>query len=205
MAFDNLKVAERFMKYVQVDTQSDPTSDSFPSTSKQKDLLSMLVADLQAIGIKDAAMDEHGYVMATIPATSAIQAPVICFCAHVDTAPDCSGTGVKPILHQQYNGLPIILPDDATQVISVAQYPYLKEFIGASVITASGKTLLGADDKAGVAIIVELASYLIQNPAIQHGPVKILFTPDEEVGKGTDFLDLKKLGADYGYTLDGGA
>jgi tripeptide aminopeptidase len=205
MAFDNLKVAERFMKYVQIDTQSDPASNTFPSTSKQKDLLSMLVAELQAIGIKDAAMDEHGYVMATIPATSTNEVPVICFCAHVDTAPDCSGTHVKPILHNHYNGLPITLPDDATQVISVEQYPYLKEFIGGSIITASGKTLLGADDKAGVAIIVELASYLIQNPAIQHGPVKILFTPDEEVGKGTDFLDLEKLGADYGYTLDGGA
>ena len=205
MALKNLKVVEKFMRYVQIDTQSDPTSNTFPSSNKQKDLLSLLVEELQVIGITDAAMDEYGYVMATIPATSNLAAPIICFCAHVDTAPDCSGTGVKPILHNDYDGLPITLPDDNTQVISAVQYPYLKEFIGGSIITASGKTLLGADDKAGVAIIVELASYLMQNPEIQHGPIKILFTPDEEVGKGTDFLDLKKLGADYGYTLDGGA
>lgn len=205
MALENLQVAERFMRYVQIDTQSDPVSSTFPSTNKQKDLSKLLVAELQAIGIADAHMDEYGYVMATIPATSAIQVPVICFCAHVDTAPDCSGTHVKPILHENYNGLPIVLPDDTTQIISIEQYPYLKEFIGRQVITASGKTLLGADDKAGVAIIMELASYLMKHPSIQHGPIKILFTPDEEVGKGTEFLDLKKIGADYGYTLDGGA
>ena len=205
MALENLQIAERFMRYVQIDTQSDPVSSTFPSTNKQKDLSKLLVTELQAIGITDAHMDEYGYVMATIPATSANQVPVICFCAHVDTAPDCSGTNVKPILHENYNGLPIVLPDDATQVISIEQYPYLKEFIGKSIITASGKTLLGADDKAGVAIIMELASYLMKHPSIQHGPIKILFTPDEEVGKGTEFLDLKKIGADYGYTLDGGA
>ena len=205
MAFDNLQVASRFMKYVQIDTQSDPNSTTYPSTLKQKDLLQLLVQELQAIGIQDATMDAHGYVMATIPATSDQQVSVICFCSHVDTAPDCSGTNVKPILHKDYDGLPIVLPDDTTQVITTTQYPYLKNFIGKSIITASGKTLLGADDKAGVAIIVEMASYLMQHPEIKHGPVKILFTPDEEVGKGTDFLDLKKLGADFGYTLDGGA
>ena len=205
MAFDNLQVASRLMKYVQIDTQSDPNSTTYPSTLKQKDLLQLLVQELQAIGIQDATMDAHGYVMATIPATSDKQVSVICFCSHVDTAPDCSGTNVKPILHKDYDGLPIVLPDDTTQVIATTQYPYLKKFIGKSIITASGKTLLGADDKAGVAIIVEMASYLMQHPEIKHGPVKILFTPDEEVGKGTDFLDLKKLGADFGYTLDGGA
>ncbi len=205
MAFNNLQVASRFMKYAQIDTQSDPTSTTYPSTLKQKDLLQLLVQELQAIGIQDAAMDAHGYVMATIPATSHMQVPVICFCAHVDTAPDCSGTGVKPLLHIDYDGLPIVLPEDTTQVITTAQYPYLKNFIGKSIITASGKTLLGADDKAGVAIIVEMASYLMQHPEIKHGTVKILFTPDEEVGKGTDFLDFKKLDADFGYTLDGGA
>jgi tripeptide aminopeptidase len=199
------------MRYVQIDTQSDPNSLSFPSTEKQKDLSTLLLQELLAIGLVDATMDTNGYVMATIPATieqeklDALKLPVICFCAHVDTAPDCSGTNVKPILHQQYNGAPIVLPDDPTQIITVEKYPYLKNFIGKEIITASGKTLLGADDKAGVAIIVSLAAYLMQNPSIPHGPIKILFTPDEEVGKGADFIDLKKLNADFGYTLDGGA
>ena len=211
MEWNAFGVAERLMRYVQIDTQSDPNSLSFPSTEKQKDLSTLLLQELLAIGLVDATMDANGYVMATIPATieqeklDALKLPVICFCAHVDTAPDCSGTNVKPILHQQYNGAPIVLPDDPTQIITVEKYPYLKNFIGKEIITASGKTLLGADDKAGVAIIVSLAAYLMQNPSIPHGPIKILFTPDEEVGKGADFIDLKKLNADFGYTLDGGA
>ena len=211
MEWNAFGVAERLMRYVQIDTQSDPNSLSFPSTEKQKDLSTLLLQELLAIGLVDATMDANGYVMATIPATieqeklDALKLPVICFCAHVDTAPDCSGTNVKPILHQQYNGAPIVLPDDPTQIITVEKYPYLKNFIGKEIITASGKTLLGADDKAGVAIIVSLAAYLMQNPSILHGPIKILFTPDEEVGKGADFIDLKKLNADFGYTLDGGA
>jgi tripeptide aminopeptidase len=211
MEWNAFGVAERLMRYVQIDTQSDPNSLSFPSTEKQKDLSTILLQELLAIGLVDATMDTNGYVMATIPATieqeklDALKLPVICFCAHVDTAPDCSGTNVKPILHQQYNGAPIVLPDDPTQIITVDKYPYLKNFIGKDIITASGKTLLGADDKAGVAIIVSLAAYLMQNPSIPHGPIKILFTPDEEVGKGADFIDFKKLNADFGYTLDGGA
>ena len=211
MEWNAFGVAERLMRYVQIDTQSDPNSLSFPSTEKQKDLSTLLLQELLAIGLVDATMDTNGYVMATIPATieqeklDALKLPVICFCAHVDTAPDCSGTNVKPILHKQYNGAPIILPDDPTQIITVEKYPYLKNFIGKEIITASGKTLLGADDKAGVAIIVSLAAYLMQNPSIPHGPIKILFTPDEEVGKGADFIDFKKLNADFGYTLDGGA
>ena len=211
MEWNAFGVAERLMRYVQIDTQSDPNSLSFPSTEKQKDLSTLLLQELLAIGLVDATMDANGYVMATIPATieqeklDALKLPVICFCAHVDTAPDCSGTNVKPILHQQYNGAPILLPDDPTQIITVEKYPYLINFIGKEIITASGKTLLGADDKAGVAIIVSLAAYLMQNPSIQHGPIKILFTPDEEVGKGADFIDFKKLNADFGYTLDGGA
>jgi tripeptide aminopeptidase len=211
MEWNAFGVAERLMRYVQIDTQSDPNSLSFPSTEKQKNLSTLLLQELLAIGLVDATMDTNGYVMATIPATieqekfNALKLPVICFCAHVDTAPDCSGTDVKPILHQQYNGAPIVLPDDPTQIITVEKYPYLKNFIGKEVITASGKTLLGADDKAGVAIIVSLAAYLMQNPSIQHGPIKILFTPDEEVGRGADFIDFKKLNADFGYTLDGGA
>ncbi len=211
MEWNAFGVAERLMRYVQIDTQSDPNSLSFPSTEKQKDLSTLLLQELQAIGLVDATMDANGYVMATIPATieqeklDALKLPVLCFCAHVDTAPDCSGTNVKPILHKQYNGAPIVLPDDPTQIITVEKYPYLKNFIGKEIITASGKTLLGADDKAGVAIIVSLAAYLMQNPSIPHGPIKILFTPDEEVGKGADFIDFKKLNADFGYTLDGGA
>ena len=197
-------IAERFMRYVQIDTQSDPNSERFPSTEKQKNLSSILVEELKQMGIDDAHLDEFGYVMATIPSNSSAKLPVICFCAHVDTAPDCSGTDVKPILHKEYNGSPIILPDDPTQVITVDQYPYLKNFIGKSIITASGKTLLGADDKAGVTIIMELAKYIMANPSIQHGTIKILFTPDEEVGRGTDHLDIQKLGADFAYTLDGG-
>jgi tripeptide aminopeptidase len=211
MEWNAFGVAERLMRYVQIDTQSDPNSLSFPSTEKQKDLSTLLLQELLAIGLVDATMDTNGYVMATIPSTieqeklDALKLPVICFCAHVDTAPDCSGTNVKPILHQQYNGAPIVLPDDPTQIITVEKYPYLKNFIGKEIITASGKTLLGADDKAGVAIIVSLAAYLMQNPSIPHGPIKILFTPDEEVGKGADFIDFKKLNANFGYTLDGGA
>jgi tripeptide aminopeptidase len=204
MSFTSLQVADRLMRYVQIDTQSDPYSSSFPSTQKQKDLSSLLVKELLAMGVKDAILDEFGYVMATLPATHQKKVPVVCFCAHVDTAPDCSGSFVKPILHENYNGEPIVLPDDPTQIITTSAYPYLKNFIGKSVITASGKTLLGSDDKAGVAIIMEMASYLMANQQIEHGTIKILFTPDEEVGRGTEHLDLKKLGADFGYTLDGG-
>ena len=204
MGLKSLEVADRLLRYVQVDTQSDPYSSSFPSTEKQKNLSKILVDELQQMGIQDAAMDEHGYVMATIPATHDRKVPIVCFCAHVDTAPDCSGTNVKPILHENYNGAPIILPDDPTQIITTEAYPYLKNFIGKSIITASGKTLLGSDDKAGVAIIMEMASYLMKNKNIEHGTIKILFTPDEEVGRGTEYLDIKKLGADFGYTLDGG-
>ena len=216
MEWNEFGVAERLMRYVQIDTQSDPNSTSFPSTEKQKNLSKLLLSELNEIGLEDAAMDSNGYVMATIPSTidenssHVIAAekktiPVICFCAHVDTAPDCSGTNVKPILHHQYNGAPIVLPDDASQIITVEKYPYLNNFIGKEIITASGKTLLGADDKAGVAILVSLADYLMQHPEIKHGPIKLLFTPDEEVGRGADFIDFKKLNADFGYTLDGGA
>jgi len=212
MELQALQVAERFMRYVQIDTQSDPNSTSFPSTEKQKQLSAMLAEELTLMGIADAQMDEYGYVMATIPSnipeSKAAQMktplPIICFCAHVDTAPDCSGTNVKPILHENYNGSPIILPDDPSQVITIEAHPYLKEMLGTSIITASGSTLLGADDKAGVTIIMEMAKYLMEHPEIQHGTIKILFTPDEEVGRGTEKLNLKKLGADFGYTLDGG-
>ena len=192
------------MRYVQTDTQSDPASLSQPSTEKQKDLSRILVKDLLEIGIRDAELDEHGYIYATIPATSGKNVPVLCFCAHVDTAPDCSGTGVKPILHNKYDGKPIVLPEDPSVVINTTDHPYLKERIGDDIITASGTTLLGADDKAGVAIIMDLAAYLIQHPEIKHGKIRILFTPDEEVGRGVAAIDMQKLGAHFGYTLDGG-
>lgn len=197
-------VAERFIRYVRIDTQSDPLSSSNPSTGKQKDLSKLLAEELKKIGVTDAKMDEWGYVYATIPSNTTKKVPVICFCSHVDTAPDCSGTGVIPIIHSNYQGQDILLPDDPTQVLRLSEYPYLKNKIGDDIITASGKTLLGADDKAGVAEIMDLANFLMTNPEVKHGEIKILFTPDEEVGKGTAKLDLEKLGADFGYTLDGG-
>ena len=197
-------IAERFMRYVKIDTQSDPDSTTYPSTEKQKDLSRLLVDELNEMGWTDVELDEWGYVIATIPSNSTKKVPVICFCSHVDTAPDCSGKDVQPILHLGYNGTDIVLPDDPLQIISTNEHPYLKQKIGDDIITASGKTLLGADDKAGVAIIMQLASYLKQHPEIIHGEIKILFTPDEEVGRGVEHLDLKKIGADLAYTLDGG-
>ncbi len=204
MAFAQLPIAERFMRYVQIDTQSDPESATFPSTNKQKNLAHLLVTELKDMGLTQVEMDAFGYVIATIPSNNSAQKSVLCFCAHMDTAPDCSGTNVKPILHQNYNGQAIVLPDDHSQIISMEAYPYLKNFVGKDIITASGNTLLGADDKAGISIIMSLAEYLLKHPEVLHGTIKLLFTPDEEVGRGTDFLDLKKLGANYAYTLDGG-
>lgn len=198
-------VAERFLRYVQIDTQSDPHSVSSPSTGKQKALSRLLVAELLEMGVTDANTDEYGYVYATIPSNIDRTVPVICFCSHIDTAPDCSGTNVTPLLHKNYQGQDIVLPDDITQVITTKDHPYLQEQIGKDIITASGLTLLGADDKSGVAIIMEMAHYLVQHPEVPHGTIKILFTPDEEVGRGTDHVDLNKLGADFAYTLDGGA
>ncbi|MDB5207259.1 MAG: pepT [Flavisolibacter sp.] len=192
------------MRYVQIDTQSNPLSNTQPTTEKQKDLSRILVEELQAIGIHDAAMDEWGYVYATIPSNTEKNVPVLCFCAHVVTAPDASGTGVKPILHKSYDGGDISLPDDATQVLRRADFPYLEKLIGHDIITASGTTLLGSDDKAGVAEIMDAANFLIQHPDVKHGAIKLLFTPDEEVGRGTAKVDMQKLGAQFGYTLDGG-
>ena len=192
------------MRYVQIDTQSDPHSTSFPSTEKQKDLSRLLVRELLEMGVADAEIDEWGYVWATLPATTTKKVPTICFCAHVDTAPDCSGTLVKPLLHKNYLGQDLVLPDDPLQIISPAQYPYLLTKKGDDIITASGTTLLGADDKAGVAIIMDFAHFLLAHPTIQRGAIRLLFTPDEEVGRGTEKLDIKKVGADFGYTLDGG-
>ena len=198
------QIAERFIRYAKIDTQSDPHSVTFPSTEKQKNLSRLLVSELLALGVLDAHLDDFGYVYATIPSTSNHDVPVVCFCAHVDTAPDCSGTNVKPILHENYQGEPIVLPDDHEQIISIQDHPYLQKKIGDDIITASGLTLLGADDKSGIAIIMELANVLMNDLSILHGPIKILFTPDEEVGRGVDHVDMEKLGAEVAYTLDGG-
>ncbi|MBP6022387.1 peptidase T [Ferruginibacter sp.] len=198
-------IADRFMRYVRIDTQSDPTSTAHPTTEKQKDLSKLLYKELRGMGLTQVETDAYGYVYATIPSNSDKKnIPAICFCAHVDTAPDCSGTNVKPIHHRYYDGSDIVLPDDNTQVLSISNSPYLKEHINYGVITASGLTLLGADDKSGVAAIMEAVMYFMQYPTVKHGDIKILFTPDEEVGQGTAKVDMQKLGAQFGYTLDGG-
>jgi tripeptide aminopeptidase len=194
---------ERFLRYVRIDTQSDPASPTQPSTEKQKDLSRVLVEELHAMGIPDAELDEFGYVYATVPATTDRPVPTICFCSHVDTSPDCSGAGVKPIVHKNYQGQDIVLPDDPSVVIRMSEHEDLRDQIGYDLVTASGTTLLGADNKAGVAAIMSAAQILIQNPQIQHGKIRLLFTPDEEIGRGVDRVNMKKLGAKYGYTIDG--
>jgi len=196
----------RFLRYVRLDTQSTETSESYPSTAKQLDLLRLLLEELRALGLADAEIDEHGYVMATLPATTKKEGvPVIGFIAHVDTSPEMSGAGVKPIVHRSYQGQDIVLPDDPTAVLRPADIPYLAERTGDDVITASGTTLLGADNKAGVAEIMAAAEYLLAHPEIPHGTVRIGFTPDEEVGAGTKYFDVARFGARYAYTMDGGA
>ena len=197
-------VLDRFLRYVKIDTQSDPHSTSFPSTEKQRDLSQLLVVELQTLGLTDAHLDEHGYVYATIPATSPkAKVPVICFCSHVDTSPDVTGLNVQPLVHHNWQGTDIVLPDDPAQIIRLADHPDLAGQLGNDIVTASGTTLLGADNKAGVAEIMAVAEYLLQHPEISHGPIRILFTPDEEVGRGTEHVDMLKLGADFGYTVDG--
>lgn len=197
-------IAERFMRYVQIDTEADPNSDTTPSSMKQKALGALLVDELQQMGIADAELDEWGYVYATIQATTTKKVPTLCFCSHIDTAPDCSGANVRPQLISKWDGSPIQLPDDPITYITTENHPYLLERIGDDIITAGGKTLLGADDKAGIAIIMDLTQYLLAHPEIKHGKIRILFTPDEEIGRGVDKVDIQKLNADFGYTLDGG-
>ncbi|MGV2100320.1 peptidase T [Rhizobium sp. 21-4511-3d] len=196
-------VLDRFLRYAVIDTQSDPTSKSQPSTEKQKNLGRVLVKELLEIGLSDAHLDEHGYVYATIPANTEKTVPVICFCSHMDTAPDFTGTNVKPQIVRNYQGGDIKLTGDTQQVIRVADHPTLKDQIGNDIITTDGTTLLGADDKAGLAEIMTAAKVLVDNPSIKHGTIKILFTPDEEIGRGVDKVDLKKLGAEFAYTIDG--
>jgi tripeptide aminopeptidase len=196
-------VTERFLRYVVIDTQSDPDSPTCPSTEKQKNLGRLLASELQALGLADAHLDAHGYVYATIPANTDKKVPVICFFSHMDTSPDCTGANVKPQIVKNYQGGDIVLPADRAQVIRAAEHPALADQIGHDIITTDGTTLLGADNKAGLAEIMDAARFLIQNPQIKHGAIKILFTPDEEIGRGVDKADLKKLGADFAYTMDG--
>ncbi|MBB3445458.1 peptidase T [Rhizobium sp. BK379] len=196
-------VLDRFLRYVVIDTQSDPASSAQPTTEKQKDLGRVLVQELLEIGLSDAHLDEYGYVYATIPANTDKSVPVICFCSHMDTAPDFTGKNVKPQMVKAYAGGDIQLPGDPNRVIRVLEHPELKNQIGNDIITTDGTTLLGADDKAGLAEIMAAAQVLVDNPGIKHGTIKILFTPDEEVGRGVNKVDLKKLGAEFAYTMDG--
>ena len=199
----NDTLLDRFLRYVRIDTQSDPFSTTCPSTEKQKDLGRVLVAELKELGLADADMDEHGYVYATLESNVDKQVPVICFCSHMDTSPDCSGTDVKPIIHRNYQGGDITLPDDPSQVLRPADHPELAKKIGHDIVTASGTTLLGADNKAGVAAIMDAVSRMAGNPDLPHGRIRILFTPDEEIGRGVDKVDMQRLAADFGYTIDG--
>jgi tripeptide aminopeptidase len=196
-------VTKRFLRYAVIDTQSDPASPTCPSTAKQKNLGALLARELQEMGIRDAHLDEHGYVYATIPANTDKSVPVICFCSHMDTSPDCTGKDVKPQIVRNYRGGDIVLSADPTQVIRAAEHPALNDQIGNDIITTDGTTLLGADNKAGLAEIMDAAQFLVDNPQVKHGAIKILFTPDEEIGRGVDKADLKKLGADFAYTIDG--
>ncbi|MBO6716773.1 MAG: peptidase T [Rhizobiaceae bacterium] len=195
--------SERFLRYVTIDTQSDPRSPAQPSTEKQKDLGRLLVEELLALGLGDAHLDKHGNVYATVPANTDKQVPVICFCSHMDTAPDFSGTGVRPQVVENYQGGDIQLKGDVRQVIRAAENPQLADQVGNDIITTDGTTLLGADDKAGIAEIIAAAQILVEKPDIRHGTVKLLFTTDEEIGRGVDKVDFEKLGADFAYTLDG--
>jgi len=195
---------ERFLDYVAIDTQSLEDAESYPSTPGQLDLLRKLADELEAMGLDDVSMDPHGYVFATVPATTAKKTvPVIGFVAHVDTSPELSGADVQPIVHENYQGQDLVLPDDPSAVIRLSENPHLAEQTGNDIITASGTTLLGADNKAGVAEIMGAVEYLLAHPEIPHGPIRIGFTPDEEVGNGTLHFDVQKFGAAYAYTVDG--
>jgi tripeptide aminopeptidase len=201
--FDS-ELEDRLMRYVRIDTQSDEKCTTSPSTAKQYALLNMLVAELKSIGAQDVTLTSYGAVLASIPGNVKRQVPTIAFLAHVDTAPAFTGTGVKPIVHRKYDGSDIVLPDDPGAVLSPKDLPYLAQKVGDDIITASGTTLLGADDKAGVAIVMAFARHLLQNPHLSHGPIRIAFTPDEEIGRGVDKRLPGDLKADCAYTLDGG-
>ena len=198
-----MELKERFLKYVAVDTQSDENSETFPSTAKQFDLLNMLREEMEALGMREVTTDKYGYTMGTIPASEGYEnAPVIGFIAHVDTAPDMSGKDVKPRIIECYDGEDIVLNDALT--MRVADFPELRNFVGHTLIHTDGTTLLGADDKGGVAEIMTAAEYLMTHPEVKHGKIRIGFTPDEEIGRGVDFFDVAAFGADFAYTVDGG-
>lgn len=200
----NYTAVERFIKYAKIDTQSDVHSKTIPSTMKQKDLAKVLVQELLELGLSDAAMDEWGYVYATLPAnTDKSGVPVICFCSHMDTSPDAPGINVKPIIHKNYTGNDLVLPDDNSVIIKASEHPDLNAQIGNDIITASGLTLLGADNKAGLAEIMDAVNYFVEHPEVKHAELRILFTPDEEIGRGADKVNIEKLAADFGYTIDG--
>lgn len=198
------ELEDRLVRYCAMDSQSDETSSSTPSTANQWEILRLLQSELLAMGAQAVTLTDYGCLIATVPATVAHQTPVVALLAHVDTAPQFNATGVKPLVHRQYNGQPLVLPDDPNQVLSPQAFPYLAQKVGHDLITASGKTLLGADDKAGVAIIMTLAHYLLAHPKIPHGEVRLCFTSDEEIGTGIRHLKFEDLGADWAYTLDGG-
>ncbi len=194
---------DRFLKYVKYDTQSDEESTTFPSDPKQLELSKDLVTELKEIGLEDAHMDENGYVIATLPSNTDKEVPTIGFIAHVDTSPAVSGKDINPVIHKNYQGGDIVLPKDPTKVITAAANPELKDMIGFDIITTDGTTLLGADDKAGIAEIMDAINYLVKHPEIKHGDIKVGFTPDEEVGRGTEKFDVEAFGAKYAYTIDG--
>jgi tripeptide aminopeptidase len=199
-------VLDRFLRYVQYDTQSDESSTTYPSTATQLVLLRDLAAELQSLGASDVDMDDHGYVTATVPATSSVpDVPTIGFIAHVDTSPEMPGAGVKPIVHRAYDGRDLVLPDDPTVVLRASELPALAARLGDDIVTASGTTLLGADNKAGVAEIVTAVERLLAHPEIAHGPIRVAFTPDEEIGRGTLHFDVARFGARCAYTMDGGS
>jgi tripeptide aminopeptidase len=197
------ELEERLLRYCRIDTQADASSPTSPSTEKQYDLLRPLEAELRELGAQDVRLTDYGAVLATLPATVPGDHPTIAFLAHVDTAPQFNATGVKPIVHRNYQGGDIILPDDPNRVLSPTTLPYLTERIGDDIVTASGTTLLGADDKAGVAVVMVLARHLLQHPELPHGPIRICFTPDEEIGRGVHANLPADLAADFAYTLDG--
>lgn len=198
------EILNRFLRYVQIDTKSDENSETYPSTKKQFDLARILEKELANLGLKDAGIDEYGYVTASLPSNIEKDIPVMAFLAHMDTAPDMSGKNVRPQVFENYTGEDIIINKDLNIHLTVKDFPELKNYAGQTIITASGNTLLGADDKAGIAEIMTALEFLVKNPEIEHGTIKVAFTPDEEIGKGVDFFDVKKFGADYAYTMDGG-
>jgi tripeptide aminopeptidase len=204
MSLDKKQILDRFLKYISIDTQSDDTSTTFPSTAKQFDMLNLLHDQLKAFGLADVSIDSNGYVMGTLPSNTPKKVPVIGFVSHVDTSPDMSGANIKPRLVENYDGKDIVLNQEKNIVMSILDFPELPEYLGQTLIVTDGTTLLGADDKAGVTEIMAAIEYFVKHPEVEHGTLKVGFTPDEEVGRGVDFFDVKKFGADFAYTMDGG-